>query len=647
MPFSSHSGLFSASSQQRLRGSVTAVAFPDIRTRFGQELQVLRGIGLERPLLARLLRQAIENGSTMEQELLVSGSMEAQDYYCALAGYLGLPFLATLPIDQVLYSDHMDSQLIRPSLLRLHDKVRPPITVIVPEARHIDALHKRVTEAPDLRASLAVTTPRALAGAVWQAGSLQRVEKTTNHLFETAPLSSARMVLTGRQGFWLGSLLTAAITGLAIFGSGALAVVHILTSLLYLWMLAFRAVTLAYRVTGLAQQVFLPATAQLPVYTVLVALYRESAMVPQLIESLQRLDWPAARLDIKLVCEADDLETLGALASMTLPAHIEVIATPPVGPRTKPKALTYALSGARGDFLVLYDAEDRPHPAQLKQAYAHFLASAPEVACLQAPLIIANGDESWISGLFALEYAALFRGILPMLALHRLPLPLGGTSNHFRTEALKDVGAWDPYNVTEDADLGLRLFRAGYRCETITLHTLEDAPVNGRIWLGQRSRWFKGWLQTWLIVMRTPRRAVAEMGPIAFAVFHLMIGGMLLSSLSHPALLLFLGVTLANMIEPPIGGIPIRDLAMFWIDFVNILGSYLIFLALGRAAMTEFERRRIGRRYLFIPIYWLMTSVAAWNAMIELKTKPFFWNKTPHMPRSRAKRSDTPPPERS
>lgn len=600
---------------------------------------MLKRIGLERPLLAKLLRQAVKNGSTMEQELLVSGAMEAQDYYYALACYLNLPFLATLPIEQVLYSEHMDSQLIRPSLLRLHDKVRPPITVIVPEARHIDALRKRVTEAPDLRASLAVTTPRALTGAVWQAGSLRRVEKTTCHLFETAPLSSARMVMTGRQGFWLGSLLTAAVAGLAIFGSRALAIIHILTSLLYLWILAFRVVTLAYRISGHAPPAPLSATAELPVYTVLVALYRESAMIPQLIESLQRLDWPAARLDIKLVCEADDLDTLGALASMTLPAHIEIIATPPVGPRTKPKALTYALSGARGDFLVLYDAEDRPHPAQLKHAYAHFLASPPEVACIQAPLIIANGGESWISALFALEYAALFRGILPMLASHRLPLPLGGTSNHFRTEALKDVGAWDPYNVTEDADLGLRLFRAGYRCETIPLQTLEDAPINGRVWLGQRSRWFKGWLQTWLIVMREPRRAVAEMGLTAFTVFQLMIGGMLLSSLSHPALLVFLGITLANMIDPPSAGLPVRDVAMFWIDFVNILGSYLIFLALGRFAMTEFERHRIGRRYLFIPLYWLMTSVAAWKAMIELKTKPFFWNKTPHAPRSGAKRS--------
>ncbi|NSZ51716.1 glycosyltransferase [Agrobacterium vitis] len=624
---SSFSFSLSAPEPPLLRSSV------DLVERFGEEVLVLKQLGLPKPLLSRLIQQALAHGTSIEQGLLATGDMEAQDYYAALARHLDLPFLPVLPVEQVLYSDHMDSQLRKPGLLRLHDKVRAPITVIVPEARQFHVLKERLAHAPDLRASLAITTPRALAGAIWQAGARHRVEKATAHLFDTAPLSSARMVLTGKQGFWLGSLLTATLAACSTFGYDALAVMHILTSLLYLCMLAFRAATLAYRIGAADPPPVLPASVELPVYTVLVALYRESSMIPQLIDGLRRLDWPVSRLDIKLVCEADDLDTLGALAEADIPAHIEIVPTPPIGPRTKPKALSYALSGARGDFLVLYDAEDRPHPAQLKEAYAHFLSRPPEVACLQAPLIIANGDESWISALFALEYAALFRGTLPMLAYHGMPLPLGGTSNHFRIEALKDVGAWDPYNVTEDADLGLRLFRAGYRCETITRQTLEDAPVTSRIWMGQRSRWFKGWLQTWLIVMREPRVACKEMGVSAFAVFHLMIGGMLLSSLSHPALLLFLAMTIYSMANPPVDGIPLRDLTIFWIDLVNILGSYLIFLALGRAAMTEFERRRIGRRYLFIPLYWLMTSIAAWRAMIELKTKPFFWNKTPHAPR--------------
>jgi cellulose synthase/poly-beta-1,6-N-acetylglucosamine synthase-like glycosyltransferase len=244
----------------------------------------------------------------------------------------------------------------------------------------------------------------------------------------------------------------------------------------------------------------------------MVALYREAAVAEQLISSLKRLDWPAVLLDIKLVCEADDHETITALNALALGPCFEIVEVPPCNPRTKPKALTYALAAARGEYLAIYDAEDRPHPQQLREAYARFQTSPAEVACLQAPLIITNAKESWISALFSLEYSGLFRGLLPMLAGSRMPLPLGGTSNHFRTETLLAVGGWDPFNVTEDADLGLRLYRLGYRADVIVRQTLEDAPTAIRVWMAQRSRWFKGWLQTWLVLMRHPRRLARQMG---------------------------------------------------------------------------------------------------------------------------------------
>lgn len=217
---------------------------------------------------------------------------------------------------------------------------------------------------------------------------------------------------------------------------------------------------------------------------------------------------------------------------------------PPSLPRTKPKALTYALSGARGAFVVVYDAEDRPHPQQLREAYTAFRNEPDEVACLQAPLIISNASSSWLSACFALEYSGLFRCMLPVLSTHGLPLPLGGTSNHFRTAVLRRAGAWDPYNVTEDADLGLRLHRLGYRCGVIRRQTLEDAPTSLPVWLNQRTRWYKGWLQSWLVMTRAPFTTARDMGWFAYMVFQLLIGGMLLSSLAHP--LLF--VSLAFMI---------------------------------------------------------------------------------------------------
>ena len=174
----------------------------------------------------------------------------------------------------------------------------------------------------------------------------------------------------------------------------------------------------------------------------------------------------------------------------------EIVVVPQGGPRTKPKALSFALPLARGEFVTVYDAEDRPHPGQLREAHATFATAGPELACVQASLVIDNASAGWLPLMFAVEYAALFDGLLPTLAAHAMPLPLGGTSNHFRRAALEAVGGWDPFNVTEDADLGLRFARFGYRALTMPLATHEDAPVTFRAWLNQRTRWFKGWMQT-------------------------------------------------------------------------------------------------------------------------------------------------------
>jgi cellulose synthase/poly-beta-1,6-N-acetylglucosamine synthase-like glycosyltransferase len=355
------------------------------------------------------------------------------------------------------------------------------------------------------------------------------------------------------------------------------------------------------------------------------------AVAEQLITCLKRLNWPVSKLDIKLVCEADDSETIAALKAQALGTQFEIIEVPPARPRTKPKALNYALASARGELLAVYDAEDRPHPDQLREAYATFRASPDDVVCLQAPLIIANARDSWISAAFALEYSALFRMLLPMLALMRLPMPLGGTSNHFKTSILKETGGWDPHNVTEDADLGMRLYRRGYRCGVLSSQTLEDAPVTAATWLHQRTRWFKGWLQTWLVLMRDPALLMREMGPAGFAVFQLLIAGMLLSALAHPWMLFFISAALLDLAERNSA----KDL-IHWIllavDSCNVIASYVLFVLLGRKAMTRWERRALRLRWLALPLYWLMLSAAAWRAVWQLRSNPFFWDKTPHVP---------------
>jgi cellulose synthase/poly-beta-1,6-N-acetylglucosamine synthase-like glycosyltransferase len=113
---------------------------------------------------------------------------------------------------------------------------------------------------------------------------------------------------------------------------------------------------------------------------------------------------------------------------------------------------------------------------------------------VQARLCI-DTRTSWLARYFTAEYAGQFDVVLPKLAALGLPLPLGGSSNHFRTVTLREVGGWDPHNVTEDADLGMRLARFGYRSGVVASSTYEEAPADIGRWLGQRTRWFKGWMR--------------------------------------------------------------------------------------------------------------------------------------------------------
>ncbi|MES5098233.1 glycosyltransferase family 2 protein [Agrobacterium sp. BA1120] len=597
------------------------------------EAAFLKTLGLGKPYIEEFTARALRNGSTFEAELLASKIITETAYFGAFARFLRLPFVSELDGGMVVDTPSLDVQLLETRMVRLSPKDTRPYIAIVPDIGSIERLKHALEVTPGIAADLVVTTPSALRAAVWQAGAERRTRQTVNSLFDATPLHSARITLHGKQGFLLGVGATCLSGSFILSPSLTFQLLHIFTAALYMAAVLFRLVPLRTkpdrRTLKLVEQ---SSQEQLPVYTILVALYREEAVAEQLVTALDRLDWPKSRLDIKLVCEADDHSTIAAIEQLDPGLHMEIVHVPPSLPRTKPKALTYALAGARGEFIAVYDAEDRPHPRQLREAYARFRDSPDKLACLQAPLIISNAHVSWITSSFSLEYSALFRRMLPMLARMKMPLPLGGTSNHFRTSILRSVGAWDPYNVTEDADLGMRLYRLGYYSDVISYQTLEDAPTDILVWLNQRTRWFKGWLQSWLVMMRSPVSVAREMGWKAYMVFHLLIGGMLLSSLMHPLFILYLLIMSRTMLIEGIGSIPASQLALFAVDTLNITASYTIFLLMGTRAMIEHERGLIGKKWLATPLYWLMLSVAAWRAVYELKYKPFVWNKTPHKP---------------
>ncbi len=313
-------------------------------------------------------------------------------------------------------------------------------------------------------------------------------------------------------------------------------------------------------------QTILPNTpdVELPVYSVIAPLRGEAKMVDQLLSAIEALDYPADKLDVIIAVEADCHDTRAAITARKHRIPVTVIPVSPGEPRTKPKALSVALPLARGAYTVIYDAEDRPEPNQLRMALRAFHSAGDELACVQARLHM-DTNTSWHARYFAAEYAGHFDFFLPRLAAFGLPLPLGGSSNHFRTKTLRDVGGWDPYNVTEDADLGMRLARFGYRCGVINSTTYEEAPANIRRWLAQRSRWFKGWMQTWLVHMRHPLRLFQDLGFGGFVTFQAIVGGNALVALAHPAFLIGAFCELVVLIfkeghrRPPIFGLLLCD----------------------------------------------------------------------------------------
>jgi cellulose synthase/poly-beta-1,6-N-acetylglucosamine synthase-like glycosyltransferase len=369
-------------------------------------------------------------------------------------------------------------------------------------------------------------------------------------------------------------------------------------------------------------------------------------MLRQLLYGLDRLTWPRERLDIKLIIDEDDAVTLAAARALAREPPYEIVVVPPGGPQTKPMALQYALSFARGAFVTVYDAEDRPHPGQIAEAYAIFRRAPERLACLQAPLIIDNPERSRLAALFAIEYSTLFDGLLPAMVELGLPLPLGGTSNHFRRAALERVGGWDPWNVTEDADLGIRLTRFGYRIGTLTLPTLEEAPTTIAPWLRQRTRWLKGWLQTWLVHMRHPVALWRALGTRRMIGFQALGLGMIVSALAHPV---FLATPVLLALNP----------ARLWSNGDMLIAAFaglsIFNLAAGYAAMATLAERTLtlrGRRGLMgflylLPFYWLLMAVACLIAVAELVFKPHHWSKTPHVGRplrNRAMAGIAPPP---
>jgi len=591
----------------------------------------LLGRYVDAATLARATMLAARSGVEPHEVLIAQGWLRQQAYYAALADHLGVPFEprpdpARLqpPSPKATPRDCLVNGLMR-------ERERARRLVFGPDRMRPGALRQMISQLPPRSVTLA--SPQSVRRAIYRHFKDLFADQAVGSLLKRHPDKSARLPLSRWQrwtfalsALGLGAVFAAAPAAATVMLSLALGVVFVPIVLLRI----AAAFNLARgRVTHAAAPCPRIPDAALPVYTLLVPLYREANVLPALVETLRRLDYPAAKLDIKLILEAVDGETLAAARALDLPGNFETIVVPDLAPRTKPKALNYALPLARGEYLAIYDAEDRPERDQLRRAVDAFRRGAPNLAVVQARLNIYNLHDTWLTRQFTIEYSALFDGLLPTLAGLRLPIPLGGTSNHFRVSALRWLLAWDPYNVTEDADLGIRLTRSGYRCGIITSTTFEEAPVKLNGWLKQRTRWLKGYLVTWLVHMRRPRTLWRELGPRGFAGFHLVIGGTVLAALVHPWVYVLAAFELASggFLGPPSSLIALPFWVVAW--FVLVTG-YAGAMALGLSAVRKRGYRELVRQVPFMPLYWLLVSAAAYRGLWQFVRDRFAWEKTEH-----------------
>jgi len=382
----------------------------------------------------------------------------------------------------------------------------------------------------------------------------------------------------------------------------------------------------------------------LPVVTILVPLFREKEIADKLVRRLRRLRYARSALDVCLIVEAEDTTTHDTLARTELPGWMRVIAVPKGAVQTKPRALNFALDFARGSIIGVYDAEDAPEPFQLHKVVSRFAARGPEVVCLQGMLDFYNPHANWLARCFTIEYATWFRVVLPGLEKLGLVLPLGGTTLFFRRAALEKLQGWDAHNVTEDADLGLRLARHGYRTEILETVTFEEANCAGpRKWIKQRSRWLKGYAMTYGVHMRQPVKLYRDLGAWRFLGMQILFGATLLQFLLAPLLWAFwpgvLGVTTIFSATLPGAAITAIVAAFLVTEVINISVGLL---GVHRSTHKGLKRW-VPTAYLYFP----MATAAVYKAFAELFTKPFYWDKTAHgKSRKSGVREVTQPPPR-
>lgn len=477
------------------------------------------------------------------------------------------------------------------------------------------------------------TTEQAFEEILEKIYQEEYANRSIKGLLLRTPEESAFRVITKSQKIILIVLSVLAVIAVILQPLAFFIFCNVLTTVFYValschrFYLLYKALSGSLEVPVSDEEVSALDDRTLPIFTIMIPMYKEAEVLPKLMGAISSLDYPFAKLDVKLLMEENDPETVNAARALNLPPNFQHIILPDSKPKTKPKACNYGLIKARGEYVVIFDAEDLPDPDQLKKVVVAFEKAGPKVACIQAKLNFFNRTQNILTRWFTIEYSMWFDLMLPGLVAANAPLPLGGTSNHFRRNLLEELGGWDPFNVTEDADLGVRLYKAGYKTAVIDSTTYEEANSDFKNWIRQRSRWIKGYIQTWLVHSRHPLKLRREIGTTAFIGFNLTVAGTFACLLINPIywLLTFTWFLthwgVIQQIFPPV---------IYYLGGINLFLGNFVFVYVNLAGCMRRQFYGLVKYALLIPLYWIMMSISAWKGFIQLMYKPFYWEKTVH-----------------
>ncbi len=578
-------------------------------------------------------RTALQAGQPLAGSILRNSNISPHTLYKKIAKFEGLAFadLRKNPCDKELLSPEMRDKYL--NLQAIPWKKKNDITVIA-TSEITAGLKKWANKQYKGKYIFAITTPFDINHSINSIFASENDFEAREKLWQMRPECSAKEPMSRKDIYMFMIIIILILIVAAIYPIPALAVSFVVTAFFYNMTILFKSILLiiGHIAAKEAEKNSIALDVKdkdLPVYTILVPLYKEERTLDKLTSSIMALDYPKSKLDVKLIVEADDEMTINAIKELRPSRIFEMIIVPYSLPRTKPKACNYALRFARGEYVTIYDAEDIPDPDQLKKVLYKFKHSPKNLVCVQARLNYFNRSENLLTRMFAIEYSILFDFMLFGLEKVNIPIPLGGTSNHFRTEMLRELYGWDPYNVTEDADLGLRISQNGWKCGIIWSLTKEEAPISLWAWIKQRTRWIKGHMQTYLVHMRSPISLYKKLGFVSFMGMQFFLGASTIIFLISPVMWLVWGLFMSGIVRLDVD-IPAWFDAMLDLSVTGLFIGIFLQIIFAVSAILKNNWKDMQPYSLVFPFYWVLHSIASFRALWQLIKCPHYWEKTTH-----------------